>query len=1008
MVKNNLNPIWNEEIDFAILPNLNTYILEVTCWDRGKVKKEYLGEFEIDVRKLFTAQNVARENADVHTYQLVSFKSGRKSSKVSGCVQLRFWLHNRSRKTDNQTLWWLWNELATTIDAKIGRTNSATDDNGLMPLDEDLEELSIVDNNTPDTDDTDEIASNSDLPTRSRHMHRRPRIRLRRKKGIPLQFNTSDYKDVLGVVFMEIDSCADLPPERNLTRTGFDMDPFCVVSFGKKTFRTRVVRHSLTPVWNDKLMFQVQQREEQYNVNFRIVDRDKLSGNDPVGTVDLPIRELIANGPQADPITGLYRFPKSQISRNPSPAPKKRFPLLNRVGGSSVSLTSLTSTTDSAQNCVEFRDSRPESQDPIDNMQSFHLPIVLSKKDRWEDRHKPELHVKANFVPYPALRQQFWRSMLRQYDTDDTGAISRLELMIMLDTLGATLKDSTIDKFFRIFTSKENALLNAEGEPDVNPELTIDQCVICLEEELHRQRKPVSPEISPSMAPSSDSSSTIDGDSTDSMSSSIGEKGQVMPPSFVTSGDGLGDDELADDETGEEYLITLTQCPLCQKSQLAKRSGLDIVTHLAICASQDWRKVDRLVMGNFVTSSQAQRKWYTKVISRMTYGGYKLGANSANILVQDRVTGQVQEERMSVYVRLGIRLMYKGMKSSRMEGNRIRKMLKSLSIKQGRKYDSPSSARDIKAFIDFHQLNMDEVLLPFEAFKTFNAFFYRKLKPGTRPCAEPNDSRIVVSPSDCRSVVFNTISHATEIWVKGQNFSMKRLLGGAYPDDAPLFAGGAMGIFRLAPQDYHRFHVSVDGIMGEPRTISGQYYTVNPMAIRSGLDVYGENARVLVPIDTKEFGRVMVVCVGAMMVGSTVITAKTGCTVKRTDELGYFAFGRSPKCIPLRADLLGGSTIILLFQPGKLVFDDDLVYNSERSIETLLRVGSSIGHPPGMVSHAAEKEKKTVVTEQDREEASRRIAGSFPPPQDTRNLASSPDLLERAGNAFSVDGMSLS
>ena len=57
------------------------------------------------------------------------------------------------------------------------------------------------------------------------------------------------------------------------------------------------------------------------------------------------------------------------------------------------------------------------------------------------------------------------------------------------------------------------------------------------------------------------------------------------------------------------------------------------------------------------------------------------------------------------------------------------------------------------------------------------------------------------------------------------------------------------------------------------------------------LDVYGENIRVVVPIDTEQFGRVMVVCVGAMMVGSTVITAKKGQQVRRTDELGYFKFG---------------------------------------------------------------------------------------------------------------------
>ena len=33
--------------------------------------------------------------------------------------------------------------------------------------------------------------------------------------------------------------------------------------------------------------------------------------------------------------------------------------------------------------------------------------------------------------------------------------------------------------------------------------------------------------------------------------------------------------------------------------------------------------------------------------------------NSANIIVQNRLTGQLEEEKMQVYVRLGIRLLYK-------------------------------------------------------------------------------------------------------------------------------------------------------------------------------------------------------------------------------------------------------------------------------------------------------------------------------------------------------------
>jgi phosphatidylserine decarboxylase len=131
----------------------------------------------------------------------------------------------------------------------------------------------------------------------------------------------------------------------------------------------------------------------------------------------------------------------------------------------------------------------------------------------------------------------------------------------------------------------------------------------------------------------------------------------------------LQPDDLGD-ERGEEHVIEIRECPLCHQPRLAKRSDADIITHIATCASRDWRQVDNLVMGGFVTSSQAQRKWYSKVITKISYGGYRLGANSANILVQDRITGQINEERMSVYVRLGIRLLYKGLKSKEMEKKR--------------------------------------------------------------------------------------------------------------------------------------------------------------------------------------------------------------------------------------------------------------------------------------------------------------------------------------------------
>lgn len=504
--------------------------------------------------------------------------------------------------------------------------------------------------------------------------------------------------------------------------------------------------------------------------------------------------------------------------------------------------------------------------------------------------------------------------MLKQYDADESGLIDKIELTTMLDTLGSTLHASTIDSFFSRFMAAHNG----------DELLTFDEAVICLEDQLQKIEQKEAKGNSGLFTPGTQTPSLASGEQTPMNKDPSRTSVPVLDTNELGAEGEQGDlleDDLAD-ETGEEHVIEIRECPICHQPKLNKRSDANIITHIATCASQDWKQVNNIVMSGFVTSSQAQRKWYSKVITKISYGGYKLGANSANILVQDRLTGQINEERMSVYVRLGIRMLYKGLKANNMEKKRIRKLLKSLSFKQGRKYDDPASAKEIEGFIAFHQLNMSEVLKPTSEFKNFNEFFYRALKPGARPCSAPEDSRVIVSPADCRSVVFNTIDQAQSIWVKGREFTVERLLGDAYPQDAARYHGGSLGIFRLAPQDYHRFHIPVDGVMDEPKTIEGEYYTVNPMAIRSSLDVYGENVRVICPIDSVSHGRVMVICIGAMMVGSTVITRHKGEQVKRAEELGYFKFG--------------GSTLLLLFEPGQMRYDDDLADNSKSALETLV------------------------------------------------------------------------
>lgn len=856
--------------------------------------------------------------------------------------------------------------------------------------DEDLDELARAGDSVDEDEDGDEDDSGSPEQTEKRKKrHRLARLK-RKTKLKAYEFN--GMSAVAGVLFVEIQKVTDLPPERNMTRTSFDMDPFVVSSLGKKTYRTRVVRHNLNPVFEEKLVFQVLRHEVNYSLNLTVIDRDKLSGNDFVGAATFSLERARAVQPEADPETGLYRCtdpPEAGVAPN-SEYRRSRFRLASSRSQSSQTLSrssrnasakdlnrlSRTSSNTSMNNRPQLRkedsgdslnaiDSRESLPSPmtsspylndasgipqvnVDNetaedpdLKYYAIPLQLKNKDRWEDKHNPIVHTRVKYLPYQALRQQFWRAMLRHYDADDTGNLDKVEITTMLDTLGSTLHEDTINSWFKRFAA----------ENDGEEVLTMDQAVICLEDQLMKYQKKASLSdtiqgklhISSASATNTSKLTSADGsessdnlvqseDSSSSQGTPLNNHSQtsVIPALEVQdlSADGeeggaLPDDDLADEDRGEEHVVEIKECPICHQPRLDKKNTeADIITHVATCASQDWRAVNNIVMGGFVTSSQAQRKWYSKVITKIGYGGYKIGANSANILVQDRITGQINEERMSVYVRLGIRLLYKGLKSRDMEKKRIRKLLRSLSFKQGRKYDDPASASQIPGFINFHQLDMSEVLLQTSDFKSFNEFFYRKLKPDARPCSAADRPEIVVSPADCRSVVFNQITEAQRIWVKGREFSVERLLGNAYPEDAKRYVGGAMGIFRLAPQDYHRFHIPVDGTMLEPKLIDGEYYTVNPMAIRSALDVYGENVRVVVPIDSPKHGRVMVICVGAMMVGSTVITRKTGEQVKRAEELGYFKFG--------------GSTLLLLFEPGKMMFDDDLVDNSNGALETLV------------------------------------------------------------------------
>jgi len=269
---------------------------------------------------------------------------------------------------------------------------------------------------------------------------------------------------------------------------------------------------------------------------------------------------------------------------------------------------------------------------------------------------------------------------------------------------------------------------------------------------------------------------------------------------------------------------------------------------------------------------------------------------------------------------------------SRLATAHARNLMSNLSKKQGIKYDNPASAHEIPHFVKLHGLDLNEVELKVEQYKTFNEFFARKLRAGARPIDTPDDATRACSPADARMMVFADVTTDCGTWIKGAKFTVENLLGAEGKEYVGALQGGSMVIARLAPQDYHRWHVPVGGVLGPKMPIAGALYTVNPIAINHAVNVYTENKRCLIPIQSPDFGLVMLVAVGAIMVGSIVIDvedAQEGMAVKKGHLHGYFKFG--------------GSTVLILFQKNRIKFRDELLANSKENIESLIKCGQFLG-----------------------------------------------------------------
>lgn len=238
----------------------------------------------------------------------------------------------------------------------------------------------------------------------------------------------------------------------------------------------------------------------------------------------------------------------------------------------------------------------------------------------------------------------------------------------------------------------------------------------------------------------------------------------------------------------------------------------------------------------------------------------------------------------------------------------------------GKYLDSKLSCHRINKYIKNNNINMND----FECvkYKSFNDFFTRRIKKELRPFC----SNACQFPSPCDGKV-----SAYVIWedntfnIKGYNYTVGELIKDE--ELANKYIGGYCVVLRLSVDDYHRYFY-IDNCKKEKNVfIKGKLHTVQPYALGKRR-VFSENCREYTVLHTENFGDVVQVEVGAMMVGRIVNNHGEG-TFSRGEEKGKFEFG--------------GSTIVLLVEKNKVKFDEEFFVNTLNDIETKVKCGECIG-----------------------------------------------------------------
>lgn len=233
--------------------------------------------------------------------------------------------------------------------------------------------------------------------------------------------------------------------------------------------------------------------------------------------------------------------------------------------------------------------------------------------------------------------------------------------------------------------------------------------------------------------------------------------------------------------------------------------------------------------------------------------------------------------------------------------------------------DSRYSKLYIKRFIKRNDIDMSEYMPA--RYRSFNDFFIRKIRPDARPIDMAEDA--FISPCDSSLSVFN-ITGENVFAVKGAKYTIKTLLQN--PGLAEKYRGGLCLIFRLMPVNYHRYIYPDRGTKDGNTFIQGKLHTVREVAHK--YRVLATNSREYTTLHTENFGNIVFMEVGALLVGR-IVNHHQEHSFERGDEKGYFEYG--------------GSTIIMLVEKDRINLDNEFIRTIDTGHETPVLVGQRIG-----------------------------------------------------------------